>query len=78
MCFEVLRFFVILVDPLGSIWCSSGKSKRQIKAAFSPEASRRVPGRDSGSIFGEFKRYLGCIFGTVSLSGAKSENGVLA
>ena len=42
---------MILEVPLGSIWQPLGKLKRQIKAPFSPEAPRRVPGRDLASIF---------------------------
>ena len=49
-----MLFFVILVDPPGSI-----------KGPFSPDAPRRVPGRDSGPIWGGFRTYLGCIFDSV-------------
>ena len=48
MCYV---FFVILVDLLGSICRSSEEPKGEIKTPFSPDAPRRVPGRDSGPIF---------------------------
>lgn len=63
--FDMLCFFVILVDALGSVWRPSGKPKGEIKAPFSPDAPRRVPGKDSGPIFGGFRRYLGYIFASV-------------
>ena len=56
---------MIVVDLLGSVWRSSGESKNEIKTPFSPDASRRVPGKDSGPIFNGFRKYFGCIFGYV-------------
>ena len=65
MFFDILCLFVLLVDPLGSIWLSFREPKGDIKAPFSPDVPRRVSGRDSGVIFGGFKTYFGCIFGSV-------------
>ena len=39
-----------LVDLLGSVWRPSGEPKGEIKVPFSPDAPRRVPGRDLGPI----------------------------
>ena len=56
---------MILVDLLGSIWRSCREPKGEIKPTFSPDAPRRVPGRDSGPIFGGFTKYFGCIIESV-------------
>ena len=59
---------MILEHPLGSIWRFSGQPKSQIKVPFSPEAPRKAPGRDSGSIVDPCLvdlKYFGCMFGSV-------------
>ena len=43
---------------LDSVWRAFGELKSQIKAPFSPEAPRRVPGRDLGSILGGVRSYF--------------------
>ena len=46
------------MDPLGFVWRPSGEPKNEIKPPFCPDAPRRVPGRDSGPIFGGFRIIL--------------------
>ena len=46
------------MDLLGSVWRSSREPKSEIKAPFSPEAPRSVPGKDSVPIFSRFGRYF--------------------
>ena len=50
---------------LAFVWRLSGEPKSEIKAPFSPDASRRVPWSNSGPILGGFRRYFGCIFASV-------------
>ena len=61
----MLCAFVFLVDPLGSIGRSFREPKGDKRATFSPDVPRRVSGRDSGVIFGGFRKYFGCIFACV-------------
>ena len=64
--FDFLWFFMILGVPLGSIWRPSGELKSQIKAPFSPEAPRRVSGKDLGTNLDGFQSYV-CICLTLCL-----------
>ena len=52
---------MIFEVPLGSILGSFGEPKNQIKAPFSPEGPRRVPGRVLGVIFSDFGSRFRCI-----------------
>ena len=53
---------MIFEVPLGSILGSFGVPKNQIKAPFSPEGPRRVPGWVLGVIFDDFGSHVRCMF----------------
>ena len=56
---------MIFEVPLGSILGSFGTPKNQIKALFSPEGPRRVPGWVLGAIFNDFGSHFRCIFDNI-------------
>ena len=56
---------MIFEVPLGSILGSFGEPKNQIKALFSPEGPRRVPGWVLGVIFDDFGSHFRCIFDNI-------------
>ena len=60
--FVFLWFFMIFEVPLGSILGLFGEPKNQIKAPFSPEGPRRVPGRVLDVIIDDLGSNFRCIF----------------
>ena len=60
--FVFLLFLMVFEVHLGSILGPFGEPKNQIKAPFSPEGPRRVPGRVLGVIFSDLGSHFRCIF----------------